>query len=88
MYRTMRGLTLALVMLLGALSLTGLLASSLQQRAEESQSIPGGYSPAYGATVDSSGWPIEGARDDTLANDAGTGRSRSRLSSVPVDPGA
>lgn len=87
MYRTMRGLAFALVMLLGALALTGLLATGLQHRAEESRPAPNGYSPASEATVDSSGWPIE-ERKDSPANDAGTERSRSRLLPSPADSGA
>jgi hypothetical protein len=66
-------------MLLGALTLTGLLATSLQHRAEESRPAPNGYSPASEAIVDSSGWPIE-ERKDGPANDAAKERTRSRLS--------
>ncbi len=87
MYRTMKGLAFALAMLLGALTLTGLLATSLQHRAEEGHSASGTYSPADGATVDSSGWPIE-ERKDGPAIDATTKRSRSRLPPGPADSGA
>ncbi len=87
MYRTIRGLTLGLVMLLGALALTGLLATSLQHHADESQSVPDSYSPADGATVDTSGWRIEEPRDG-VANGAGTERSRSRLLASPAGSGA
>lgn len=76
MHRTLRGLALALAMLLGALTLTGLLAISLQNRAQEK---PDAYSPASEAIVDSSGWPIE-ERKDAPSPDVGTERSRSRLS--------
>jgi hypothetical protein len=83
----MKGLTLALVMLVAALTLTGILATSLQHRAEENQTAPDDYSPASNATVDTSGWPIE-ERKDGPANDAGTERSRSRLPPGPADSGA
>jgi hypothetical protein len=78
---------MGIVMLLGALTLTGLLAMSLQNRADESQSVPGSYSPTDGATVDPSGWPI-GELKDGPANSAGAERSRSRLTPGPADSGA
>jgi hypothetical protein len=78
MHRTLRGLALALAMLLGALTFTGLLALSLQNRAEESQPEPGVYSPESEAIVDSLGWPIE-EHGDGPAN-VSTERFRSRLS--------
>lgn len=84
MSRTIKGLTLALVMLLGALALTGLLATSLQQRAQESLSTPGGYSPREGATVDERGWPVDEPIGKSPANAANTGRSRGRSSSGPA----
>lgn len=87
MHRTIRGLGFALVLLLGALALTGLLATGLQHRAEEGQSASDTYSPADGATVDSSGWPIEG-RKDGPTTDGGSERSRSRLPPSPADSGA
>jgi len=67
--------------------LTGLLAAHLQHLAEDSRPAPDGYSPESEAIVDSSGWPIE-ERNNGPANDAGTGRSRSRLPPGPADPGA
>ena len=87
MYRTVRGLTLGLVMLLGALTLTGLLAAGLQHRADDRRSESGTYSPADGATVDTSGWPIE-ERRDAPEIDVGTERSRSRLRPTSVGSGA
>lgn len=87
MYRTIRGLTLGIVMLLGALALTGLLATGLQHQAVEGHSASGAYSPSDGATVDSSGWPIEEPRDRPAVN-AGTEHSRSRLLPSPMDSGA
>lgn len=77
MYGTVRGLTLGLVMLLGAMALTGLLATSLQHRAEDSQSTPENFSPVEGATVDPSGWPLD-ERKDGRVSDTGTERARSR----------
>jgi hypothetical protein len=80
-------LAFALVMILCALTLTGLLATSLQHRAEEGHSAPDTYSPADGATVDPLGWPIEENKDGP-AIEAGTERSRSRLPPSPADSGA
>jgi hypothetical protein len=80
-------LAFALVMLLGALTLTGLLATSLQHRAQEGHSVPGTYSPADEATVDSLGWPIE-ERKDGPAIEAGPERARSRLPPSPANSGA
>lgn len=85
MHRTIRGLTIGVVMLLGALALTGLLATGLQHRALEGHSASGAYSPSDGATVDSSGWPIEEPRPPV---NAGTERSRSRLPPSPMASGA
>jgi hypothetical protein len=81
-------LTLALVMLLGALTLTGFIANSLQQRADESRAVPGSYSPTDGATVDALGWPIDETKEAEPAPDGAGGHSRSRLLSGPLDLGA
>jgi len=87
MYRTIRGLALALVMILGALVFTGLLAAGLQNRAEEGEPAPPNFSPAREAIVDSSGWPVE-ERKDGAASGADVERSGSRPSSGPTDSGA
>jgi hypothetical protein len=84
----MRGLALALVMILGALALTGLLATGLQDRAEERAPVADHYSPASDAIVDSSGWPIEERKEDGAVSGASTERSRSRPSSGATDSGA
>jgi hypothetical protein len=76
MHRTLRGLALAFAMLLGALTLTGLVATSLQNRAVEK---PDAYSPASEAIVDSLGWPIE-EHKESPSPDVSTERFRSRLS--------
>lgn len=88
MYRTIKGLTLGLVMLVGALVLTGLLAIGLQHRAEETPTASGPYSPSDGATVDSQGWPIDEPKD-APAGKSGVDRGRSRLlPTSPADSGA
>ena len=90
MSRTVKGLTLALVMLFGALTLTGFLANSLKQRAQQGRSPAQTYSPSDGATVDEWGWPVEPKRDSSADDAAPTrGRSRSRLFSPgSADQGA
>jgi hypothetical protein len=79
MSRTVKGLAIGLAMLVGALALTGAVATSLQHRAEEGHSSPAGFSPANEATVDALGWPVE-PPTDRPSDDTGTERSRSRQS--------
>ena len=52
-----RGFALALAMLIGALSLTSLLALGLQGHALKGQSGAADFSPTKDAIVDPSGWP-------------------------------
>lgn len=81
-----RGFALALAMLIGALSLTSLLAFGLQHHALEQQSGTAGYSPTMDAIVDPSGWPRE---DNPQIPDAPTGeRGRSRQPAPSLKPGA
>lgn len=58
MSRTMRGLLATLVMLLGALAMTGMLASSLQEKARSSQHVDEDFLPG-GEAIDRHGWRIE-----------------------------
>jgi hypothetical protein len=57
MTRLGRGFAVALGMLIGALSLTSLLALGLQGRAAKQQPGAAGFSPTEDAIVDPSGWP-------------------------------
>ncbi len=56
---TGRGFAVALAMLVGALSLTSLLALVLQGRAVQQQPAAAYYSPSTDAIVEPSGWPHE-----------------------------
>jgi hypothetical protein len=69
MEKTMRGVAITVALLLAAAVLTGLLASSLQQRAISTHPVAEDYSPASEAETDRYGWPV-------LPRDA-EGRSRS-----------
>jgi hypothetical protein len=53
-----RGFAIALAMLIGALSVTSLLAMGLQRQAAQQPSATG-FSPSMDAIVDPSGWPRE-----------------------------
>jgi hypothetical protein len=81
----MRGLVVTLVLLLVALAMTGMLASSLQEKATSGHRVDEDFLPG-GEGIDRSGWQIEpeAVRDDADHPDAGpsdTGadKARSRL---------
>jgi hypothetical protein len=83
---TSRGFAIALAMLIGALSLTSLLAIGLQGHALQRQPAAADYSPTMDAIVDPSGWPRE---SKPQLSDAPRGeRGRSRLPPDPSDSGA
>jgi hypothetical protein len=71
MSRTMRGLVATLVLLLGALAVTGMLASSLQEKATAGHRVDEDFLPG-GDTIDRQGWRIEpkAVRGDTDHPDA------------------
>lgn len=71
-----RGFALALAMLIGALSLTSLLALGLQGHALRQQSGAAAYSPTMDAIVDPSGWPREDKAQPSGTPRAEHGRSR------------
>ena len=80
-----RGFALALAMLIGALSLTSLLALGLQGHALRQQSGAADYSPTMDAIVDPSGWPR-----DAQPGPSGTQRmeqGRSRLPTASSESG-
>jgi hypothetical protein len=58
MERTMRGVAITVALLLAAAVLTGLLASSLQQRAMSKHPVTENYSPGSEAETDRFGWPV------------------------------
>lgn len=78
MYRTMRGLLATLVMLLGALAMTGLLASSLQNKATADHHVDEGFLPGDEALTDRFGWRIEPKA--VRSDDAAADKERSRPS--------
>jgi hypothetical protein len=58
MQGTMRGVAITVALLLAAAVLTGLLASSLQQRAMSKHPVAETYSPDRDAETDRFGWPV------------------------------
>lgn len=82
---TMRGLVATLVLLLGALAVTGMLAASLQENATSGHRIDEDFLPG-GEAIDRQGWRIEpkavrsdAAHRDTARPDTPE-KARSRLS--------
>lgn len=86
MTRTGRGFAIALVMLIGALSLTSLLAFGLQHHAVEQQPAEAAFSPTKDAIVDPSGWPRDTKPEPSAMPHVEQGRSRSPA--APSEPGA
>ena len=87
MYSTMRGLLGTLVLLLGALAITGLLASGLQEKATSGHRIDGDFLPG-GEAIDRFGWPVEpkAVRSDTTdTGQAGKGADKARSRLDPDD---
>jgi hypothetical protein len=81
---TGKGFAIALAMLIGALSLTSLLAAGLQRHAASHQSTVD-YSPTMDAIVDPSGWPrVEKSQTSEAPREPG----RSRLPPTSSDSGA
>jgi hypothetical protein len=83
MSRTIRGLVATLVLLLGALVVTGILATSLQEKATAGHRVDEDFMPG-GEAIDRQGWRIEpkAVRDaDPDAEHPGAGaiKARSRL---------
>ena len=74
-----RGFAFALAMLIGALSLTSLLALGLQGHAEQHQSSSADFSPTKDAIVDPSGWPREDEAQPELLDKPRVEQGRSRL---------
>ena len=72
MYSTMRGLLATLVLLLGALAMTGMLASGLQEKATAGHRVDEDFLPG-GETIDRGGWRAEpkALGTDTGQPDAG-----------------
>ena len=87
MTRIGRGFALALGMLIGALSLTSLLALGLQSHALKQRPGAADYSPTMDAIVDPSGWPRDDKarpeRSDTPHGEQG----RSRLPAASSESG-
>jgi hypothetical protein len=84
----MRGLVVTLVLLLGALAVTGMLATSLQEKAMAGHRVDEDFLPG-GEAIDRQGWRIEpkavrsnADHPDTEHSGAGAIKARSRL-----DPG-
>ena len=67
----MRGLVVTVVLLLGALAATGMLAASLQQKATAGHHVDEDFLPG-GEAIDRQGWRIEpkAVRSDDAANTA------------------
>jgi hypothetical protein len=89
MSRTMRGLVATLVLLIGALALTGMLASSLQEKATSGHRIDEDFLPG-GEAIDRQGWPIEpkavrGDADHPDAEHPGAGAIKARSRLAPDD---
>ena len=78
---TGRGFAIALAMLIGALSLTSLLALGLQGHAVQHQSSDADFSPTRDAIVDPSGWPREAQPEPSAMPRVEQGRSRLPASS-------
>jgi hypothetical protein len=86
---TGRGFALALAMLIGALSVTSLLALGLQGHAVQHQPSAD-FSPTKDALVDPAGWPRE-AQPEPQPESSSTprvGQGRSRLPAASSDSGA
>jgi hypothetical protein len=73
---TGRGFAIALAMLIGALSLTSLLALGLQRHAVQHQSSSADFSPTEDSIVDPSGWPRDSQPEPSDTPRVGQGRSR------------
>jgi hypothetical protein len=98
MYPTMRGLLATLVLLLGALAVTGLLASG-PQKATAGHRVDEDFLPGGEALTDRFGWRLEpravrsdaghteSGQADTGANDTGTDKARSRPDPDDSDDG-
>ncbi len=71
-----RGFAIALAMLIGALSLTSLLALGLQRHAVQQQSSPADFSPTEDSIVDPSGWPRDFQPEPSVMPRMEQGRSR------------
>ncbi len=75
---TRNGFALALAMLIGALSVTSILALGLQRYASRQQPAAAGFSPRMDEIVDPSGWPREDKARPELLNTPHVERGRSR----------
>lgn len=78
MYRTMRGLVATLVMLLGALAVTGLLAAGLQDEATAGHHVDEDFLPGGEAATDHWGSPSE---PRAVRTDQDTEKAKSRPTS-------
>ena len=85
---TGRGFALALAMLIGALSLTSLLALGLQGHAVNQQPTADDFSPTKDAIVDPSGWPRDDKGQPELLDVPRVERGRSRLPAASSESGA
>lgn len=77
-----RGFALALAMLIGALSLTSLLALGLQGYALKQQPEAADFSPTRDAIVDPSGWPREAQPEPSAMPRVEQGRRRQPAAST------
>lgn len=84
---TGRGIAIALAMLIGALSLTSLLALGLQGHAVRQQPAAADFSPTKDAIVDPSGWPREDKVQPEPLDTPSVERGRSRLPAAPSESG-
>jgi hypothetical protein len=83
---TGRGFAIALAMLIGALSLTSLVALGLQGHAVQHQSSAAEFSPTKDSIVDPSGWPRDSQPEPSAMPRVEPGRSR--LPAAPSESGA
>jgi len=76
---TGRGFAIALAMLIGALSVTSILALGLQGHAVQHQSSDADFSPTKDAILDPSGWPREHKAQPEVLGTPRVEQGRSRL---------
>ncbi len=83
-----RGFALALAMLIGALSLTSILALGLQRHALKRQPTAADFSPSMDAIVDPSGWPRQDKVQPQPSELPRVELGRSRLPAASSETGA
>lgn len=87
---TMRGLLATLVMLLGGLMVTGLVASGLQEKATAGHGVDENYLPGGEALTDRWGWRLEprAIRSDAGQADTDAEKARNRPKPDGFDGGS